>query len=123
MILEKIHEKLQIIKNFSIAIDFYFKIFYNIFMKKIFNIVLSLATIALFIFYIYTKITNPITFTNFEQFILDYGSLILLGLFTFNNLLAKVVGVFFFIFVLVVIVFVILILNPTLITNLFFVAI
>ena len=45
-------------------------------------------------------------------FILDYGALILLGLFTFNNLLAKVMSIFFIIFILVVVVFIVSIVNP-----------
>ncbi|MBE5746438.1 MAG: hypothetical protein E7359_04045 [Clostridiales bacterium] len=82
-------------------------------MKKIFNIVLSMLTIALFGFFIYTKVANVTEVTPVIQFLLDYGAIILLGLFTFNNLLAKVMGVFFVIFIIVVIVFVILIFNPT----------
>lgn len=81
-------------------------------MKKIFNIILSLLTIALFGFFVYTKIANINELTPIMQFILDYGAIILLGLFTFNNLLAKVMSFFFIIFILIVIVFVISIINP-----------
>lgn len=82
-------------------------------MKKIFNIILSLLTIALFGFFIYTKVGNITEISSTMQFLLDYGAIILLGLFTFNNLLAKVMSIFFILFVIVVIVFIILIINPT----------
>ena len=88
-------------------------------MKKLFNIVLSLATIALFGLFIYSKIAGVIPFGNLGKFILDYGALILLGLFTFNNLLAKVMSVFFILFLIVVIILLILFIKPDLITNLF----
>ena len=88
-------------------------------MKKAFNIILSLATIALFVLYIYSKIKGVVPFDNIGSFLLDYGALILLGLFTFNNLLSKVMGVFFVIFIILVIVLIILFVNPTLITNIF----
>ena len=81
-------------------------------MKKIFNVILSLLTIALFGFFVYTKIANVNELTPIMQFILDYGALILLGLFTFNNLLAKVMSIFFIIFILVVVVFIVSIVNP-----------
>jgi len=87
-------------------------------MKKIFNIILSLLTIALFVFYIYTKVTK-IEISATIQFLLDYGAIILLGLFTFNNLLAKVLSVFLILFAIVVIILIILFVNPTIITNLF----
>ncbi len=88
-------------------------------MRKIVNIVLSILTIALLGFYIYTKGANITTFTQVEEFILNYGALILLGCFTFNNLLMKAMGVFFVLFVIAVIVLIILFINPSLITNLF----
>ena len=88
-------------------------------MKKFFNILLSLLTMALCGFYIYTKITGAIPLGDFGTFIINYGSLILLGLFTFNNLLSKVTSVLFILFVIAVIVLIILFINPSLITNLF----
>lgn len=87
-------------------------------MKKIINLVLSLLTIALFAFYIYTKVTKA-EISSTMQFLLDYGAIILLGLFTFNNLLAKVLSVFFVLFLIVVVILIILFVNPTIITNLF----
>lgn len=88
-------------------------------MKKTFNIILSLLTIVLFGFNVYIRIAGISEFSKIIQFILDYGAFILLGLFTFNNLLSKVLSVFFVLFALVVIVLIILIVNPSLITNLF----
>ena len=91
-------------------------------MKKLVNTILSLLTIALFGFFIYTKVANIQEISPIMQFLLDYGALILLGAFTFNNLLAKVMSVFFIIFVIIVIVLIILIVNPTIITNLFLIS-
>lgn len=88
-------------------------------MKKVVNILLSLLTIALLGFFIYIKVANIVTLTTLQKFILDYGALILLGCFTFNNLLLKAMGVFFVLFVIAVIVLIILLINPSLITNLF----
>lgn len=87
-------------------------------MKKLFNIILSMLTIALFVFYIYTKIAK-VEISATMKFLLDYGAIILLGLFTFNNLLAKVLSIFFILFIIVAIVLIILFVNPTIITNLF----
>lgn len=88
-------------------------------MKKIFNVVLSLATIALFVLFIYSKIKGVVPLGNVGNFLLNYGALILLGLFTFNNLLSKVMGVFFVIFVILVVILIILFINPSIITNIF----
>lgn len=88
-------------------------------MKKLFNVILSLLTIALFVLYIYSKINGVVPFDEIGVFLLEYGALILLGLFTFNNLLSKVMGVFFVIFVVLVIVLIILFVNPSIITNIF----
>jgi len=87
-------------------------------MKKVFNIILSLLTIALFGFYIYTLVAK-VEISATMQFLLDYGAIILLGLFTFNNLLAKVLSVFFILFIIVAIILIILFVDPTIITNLF----
>lgn len=88
-------------------------------MKKIFNILLSLLTIALFVLFIYSKIKGVVPFGNTGTFLLNYGALILLGLFTFNNLLSKVMGIFFVIFAILVIVLIILFIDPSIITNIF----
>ena len=88
-------------------------------MKKFFNIILSLLTMALFGLFIYSKITGTIPLGNFGAFLLNYGSLILLALFTFNNLLAKVTSVLFVLFLLAAIVLIILFVNPSLITGIF----
>lgn len=90
-------------------------------MKKIFNLVLSLLTIALFGFYIYTKVAK-VEISSTMKFLLDYGAIILLGLFTFNNLLAKVLSVFFILFAIVVIILIIVFVNPSIISNLFAIA-
>ena len=87
-------------------------------MKKIFNILLSLLTIALCGLYIYSKITGVVPLGDFGTFMLNYGSLILLALFTFNNLLAKVTSIFFVLFLVAAIVLIILFVNPSLITGL-----
>lgn len=87
-------------------------------MKKIFNILLSLLTIALCGLYIYSKITGAVPLGDFGTFMLNYGSLILLALFTFNNLLAKVTSIFFILFLVAAIVLIILFINPSLITGL-----
>jgi len=86
-------------------------------MKKIFNFVLSISTMALFGLFIYSKITNTIPLGNVGEFLLNYGSLILLALFTFNNLLAKVTSVFLVLFLIVAILLIILFVNPSLITG------
>ena len=88
-------------------------------MKKVFNIILSLATMALAGLYIYSLITGKVPLGSTGAFLLKYGALILLALFTFNNLLAKVMSIFFVIFLIVVIVLIILFVNPSIITNLF----
>lgn len=88
-------------------------------MKKLFNVILSLLTIALFVLYIYSKAKGVVPFGDAGIFMLNYGALILLGLFTFNNLLSKVMGVFFVIFAILVIILIILFVNPSLITGLF----
>jgi len=86
-------------------------------MKKIFNIILSLATIAYFAFYIYALIKGVPPFENIGKFVINYGAIILLGLFTFNNLLAKVMSVFLVLFIIAVVVLIILFVNPSLITG------
>ncbi|MGN1208069.1 MAG: hypothetical protein ACI4TI_01215 [Christensenellales bacterium] len=88
-------------------------------MKKFFNIVLSLLTMALCALYIYSKIQGAVPLGSFGAFMLNYGSLILLALFTFNNLLAKVTSVFFVLFLIAAIVLIILFINPSLITGIF----
>lgn len=88
-------------------------------MKKIFNVILSLLTIALFVLFIYSKIKGVVPFGSTGEFFLNYGALILLGLFTFNNLLSKVMGVFFVIFVILVVILIILFIDPSIITNIF----
>lgn len=88
-------------------------------MKKMFNIILSLLTIALCVLFIYSKIKGAVPLGNFGAFLLNYGSLILLALFTFNNLLAKVTSVFFILFLIAAIILIILFINPSLITGIF----
>ncbi len=86
-------------------------------MKKLFNVILSLGTIALFVLFIYSKIIGAVPFGTLGQFLLDYGSLILLGLFTFNNLLAKVTSIFLILFIIAVILLVIVFVNPNLLSG------
>lgn len=88
-------------------------------MKKVFNIVLSLATIVYFVFYIWALINGTPPFAEFGKFLMSYGAIILLGLFAFNNLLAKAMSVFLILLVLVIVVLIILFVNPSLITGLF----
>ena len=88
-------------------------------MKKLFNIVLSLATIAYFVFYIWALIQGAPPMAEFGKFVISYGAIILVSLFAFNNLLAKAMSVFLILLVLVIIVLIILIVNPSIITGLF----
>lgn len=88
-------------------------------MKKVFNIILSLATIAYFVFYIWSLINGTPPMAEFGKFLMSYGGIILLGLFAFNNLLAKAMSIFLILLVFVIIVLIILFVNPSLITGLF----
>lgn len=88
-------------------------------MKKLFNIILSLATICYFVFYIWALIKGVPPLAEFGKFVISYGAIILLSLFAFNNLLAKAMSVFLILFVVVLILLIILFVNPSLITGLF----
>lgn len=88
-------------------------------MKKLFNLILSLGTIAYFVIYIWSLIKGVAPFGDMGKFIINYGAFILLGLFAFNNLLAKLTSIFFILFLFIVVILIILFVNPSLIVGLF----
>lgn len=95
-------------------------------MKKIYNIVLTVLTIAMLVFLTFAKLNEGMAWVDlsaYETFISvlsSYGPMVLLCLFAFGSLFGKIMSKIFFVIILILlIVFTITMFAPQVFTSMF----